>query len=210
MFRICLDDDCHKMDDCLSCQRNALIICFLINFSMFLVEIFYGLTYNSSALLGDSADNIGDALILGSSVFLLGSTLLAKARLALIKSALMFIIGFVALIHVVTNLYTGYVPAGMLITRIGIFVLIGNVASACLLLYYRKQDVYMRSAYICCRNDAIYSVSIIIAGIAVTYTNSSLPDIAIGSAIAFFIMWSALTIGKESLDVIKDIKQDRA
>ena len=119
----------------------------------------------------------------------------------------MFTIGFVALIHVISNLYTGYVPVGVFLTRIGIFVLVGNVISAYLLLYYKKKDINMKSAYICCRNDAINSVSIIIAGVAITYTNSSLPDIAIGSVIAFIIMWSALTIGRESLDVIRDVKQ---
>jgi Co/Zn/Cd efflux system component len=50
---------------------------------------------------------------------------------------------------------TGYVPSATPITLVGIFVLIGNVASAVLLLYYKNKDINLKSAYICCRNDAI-------------------------------------------------------
>lgn len=201
MFRICLDDDCHDIEECGACERNALIICFLINAAMFVVELYYGLISHSASLLGDSAHNIGDALIILSSMFVMGSTLQVKAKVALLKSVIMLVFGILALWYVVQNATTGYVPSATPITIVGIFVLIGNVASAMLLLYYRHKDINLKSAYICCRNDAISSVGIIIAGILVGLTQSNMPDLVIGGAIGLLICYSAIRIFKESIDV---------
>jgi len=201
MFRICLDDDCHDIEECGACERNALIICFLINAAMFVVELYYGIISHSASLLGDSAHNIGDALIILSSMFVMGATLRVKAKVALLKSVIMLVFGILALWYVVQNATTGYVPSATPITIVGIFVLIGNVASAMLLLYYRHKDINLKSAYICCRNDAISSVGIIIAGILVGLTQSNMPDLVIGGAIGLLICYSAIRIFKESMDV---------
>ena len=201
MFRICLDDECHDIEECGACERNALIICFLINAAMFVLELYYGLISHSASLLGDSAHNIGDALIILSSMFVMGATLQVKAKVALLKSVIMLIFGILALWYVVQNAMTGYVPSATPITIVGIFVLIGNVASAMLLLYYRHKDINLKSAYICCRNDAISSVGIIIAGILVGLTQSNMPDLVIGGAIGLLICYSAIRIFKESIDV---------
>ena len=201
MFRICLDDDCHDIEECGACERNALIICFLINAVMFALELYYGVISHSASLLGDSAHNIGDALIILSSMFVMGATLQVKAKVALLKSVIMLIFGILALWYVVQNAMTGYVPSATPITLVGIFVLIGNVASAVLLLYYKNKDINLKSAYICCRNDAISSVGIIIAGLLVGLTQSNIPDIVIGGGIGLLICYSAVRIFKESLDV---------
>jgi cation diffusion facilitator family transporter len=209
MFKICLDDECHKIAECESCERNALIICFLINAVMFGLELYYGLIAHSASLLSDSAHNIGDALILGTSVLVIGSTLASKAKLALVKSIVMFGFGILTMFYVVSNISTGYVPDYAPITYVGIFVLIGNVASAILLLYYRHKDINLKSAYICCRNDAISSVGIIIAGLLIMLTKSNIPDIIIGGSIAILICYSAVGIFKESIQVISnDVFED--
>lgn len=201
MFRICLDDDCHDLEECGACERNALIICFLINALMFTVELYYGLISHSASLLGDSAHNIGDALILLGSIFVMSSSLIVKAKVALLKSMIMLGFGILALWYVIQNVMTGYVPNATPITLVGIFVLIGNVASAVLLLYYKNKDINLKSAYICCRNDAISSVGIIIAGLLVGLTQSNIPDVVIGGGIGLLICYSAIRIFKESMDV---------
>ena len=204
MFRICLDDECHKIDECQACERNVLIICFILNALMFGAELYYGLLAQSVSLIGDSAHNIGDALRLGTSVFVIGSTLLSKAKLAIIKALIMLLFGLLTGVYVVINMSTGYVPNHEPITYVGIAVLIGNVISALLLLYYRKNDINLKSAYICCRNDAMSCVGIIIAGILVGLTQSNIPDLIIGGGIAILICYSAIAILRESINVLKD------
>ena len=204
MVKICFDDDCEKIDDCLHCQKNALIICFLINLAMFALELFYGLRENSASLLGDAAHNSGDALILGSSLFVMASTLRVKAKLALIKSFIMLGFGLLTFYYVCLILYAGTVPHAETLTAVGAFALIGNIISALLLMYYRNKDINLKSAYICCRNDVLASAGIIVAGILVMYTASFWPDVIIGSLIGGLIVWSSIGIAKESLGVIVD------
>ena len=132
---------------------------------------------------------------------MLGSTIQVKAKVALLKAMVMCGFGILALWYVVQNAMTGYVPSATPITLVGVFVLIGNVASAILLLYYRNKDINLKSAYICCRNDAISSVGIIIAGLLVGLTQSNVPDIVIGGGIGLLICYSAIRIFKESMDV---------
>ena len=54
-------------------EMNALLIAFALNFFIFAVEFYYGYLENSAALLSDSAHNIGDAVILGTSIFVISS-----------------------------------------------------------------------------------------------------------------------------------------
>ena len=204
MFRICLDDDCHDIEECQACERNVLIICFFINALMFGLELYYGLIAHSASLLGDSAHNIGDALIIGGSIFVMGSTMRVKAKVALIKAVIMLSFGLLAMGYVISNATSGYVPNPGPITIVGIFVLVGNIISALLLMYYRNKDINLKSAYICCRNDVLASVGIIVAGILVMYTASFWPDVIIGSLIGGLIVWSSIGIAKESLGVIAD------
>jgi len=201
-MRICLDNECHKIDECKACEKNVLIICFLINLVMFAVELFYGLRENSASLLGDAAHNSGDALILGSSLFVMASTLRVKARLALIKSFVMLGFGLVTFFHVFLIFWAGTVPAYETLTTVGVIALVGNIISAMLLMYYRNKDINLKSAYICCRNDVIASAGIIVAGILVMFTGSYWPDVIIGSLIGGIIVRSSMLIAEESLQAL--------
>ena len=204
MVKLCFDDDCDKIDDCIYCQKNALIICFLINFAMFALELFYGVRENSASLLGDAAHNSGDAIILGSSLFVMASTMLVKAKLALIKSIMMLGFGLLTFFHVIMTVWSGTVPHAEVLTTVGTIALVGNIVSAMLLMYYKNKDINLKSAYICCRNDVVASAGIIVAGFLIMLTGSYWPDVIIGSLIGGIIVWSSIGIAKESLGVIAD------
>ena len=118
--------------------------------------------------------------------------------------------GLITLGYVMHNVTTGYVPNHITITWVGIIVLIGNIVSALLLLYYRNNDINLKSAYICCRNDAIGCVGIIIAGLLVGLTKSNIPDIIIGGGIGILICYSSIAIFKESVNVIKDSRASKS
>ena len=59
-----------------------------INFGLFVVEVVAGLRAGSSALLGDSLDMLGDALVYAASLYVVGRSLQAQARVALGKRVL--------------------------------------------------------------------------------------------------------------------------
>ena len=55
---------------------------------------------------------------------------------------------------------------------------------------HHHKDINFKSAFICCRNDAIASTGIIIAGVLVMLTGSFWPDIMIGTIIATSVVLS--------------------
>ena len=181
--------------------RRALIIAFIINLIMMSVDLWYGLMMKSASLLGDAANNSGDVFILGSSILVLSSTTAVKNRLALFKGIIMTVFGLWAFYHV----YLGLIEESDLLTGgtisiIGVMSLAGNTSVAFMMYKHQHKDINFMSAFICCRNDAFASAGIIIAGLLVMYTGSSLPDIIIGTAIAAIVCHGGIQVIRMSLD----------
>ena len=179
--------------------RNALIIAFIINLIMITADLIYGLIMRSASLLSDAANNSGDAFILGSSLLVLSSTTVVKNRLAFLKGIIMTAFSLWAFYHV----YLGFVGKsalfGGVITFLGIISLIGNTSVALMMHKHQHKDLNFKSAFICCRNDAIASSGIIFAGLLVMFTRSFWPDIIIGAVIATIVCYGGIKIIRLSL-----------
>ena len=174
--------------------RNALIFAFAINVIMIGADLFYGLMMNSASLLGDAANNSGDAFIFGASLLVIGSSTLIKNRIALLKGIIMLLFGLWAFYHVNLGVIGEADLTGGVITLVGVVSLIGNTWVALMMHQHHHKDINFKSAFICCRNDAIGSAGVIVAGILVTYTGSHWPDVIIGSIIASIICWGGITV----------------
>ena len=188
--------------------RNALIIAFIINLIMITADLIYGLIMSSASLLSDAANNSGDAFILGSSLLVLSSTTVVKNRLAFLKGIIMIAFSLWAFYHV----YLGFVGksalSGGVISFVGILSLIGNTSVALMMHKHQHKDLNFKSAFICCRNDAIASAGIILAGLLVMFTGSFWPDIIIGSAIATIVCLGGIKIIRLSLQPIPSVEDD--
>ena len=179
--------------------RNALIIAFIINLIMLTADLTYGLMMNSASLLSDAANNSGDAFILGSSMFVLSSTTAVKNRLALLKGLIMTAFGIWAFYHVYLGLIGESKLSGGVVTAVGVLSFIGNTTVALMMHYHHHKDINFKSAYICCRNDAIASAGIILAGVLVMFTGSFWPDVIIGTIIAGVVCQGGIKIIRLSL-----------
>ena len=188
--------------------RNVLITAFVINLIMITVDLTYGLMMNSASLLSDAANNAGDAFILGSSLLVLSSTTVVKNRLALFKGIIMAAFGLWAFYHVYLGLIGESQLSGGLITFVGLMSLIGNTSVALMMHKHQHKDLNFKSAFICCRNDAIASAGIIIAGLLVMITRSFWPDVIIGTIIAFIVCNGGIKIIRLSLKPITSIEDD--
>lgn len=184
-------------------EMNALIITFALNFLIFLVEFYYGYIENSAALLSDSAHNIGDAVILGTSIFVISSSQKVKAKVAIIKCSIWGLFGLLALYQVYISYMSTQIPSYEVIGWIGFLALVVNIISTLILLSFKDSDVNLKSAYICCRNDAFGNLLVIVAGFFVYRLNSWWPDIIAGLIISFIILISAIKLGMESYNVMK-------
>ena len=191
-----------------SLGRNALIIAFLINLIMVALDLTYGLMMNSASLLSDAANNSGDVFILGSSIIVLSSTTAVKNRLALCKGIIMIVFGLWAFYHVYLGLIGESILSGGVISIIGVISLIGNSSVALMMYRHQDRDINFLSAFICCRNDAIASSGIILAGLLVIFTSSFLPDIIIGAAIATIVCQGGIKVVRLSLKPHTSVEDD--
>jgi len=180
--------------------RRALVIAFIINLIMMSVDLWYGLMMNSASLLGDAANNSGDVFILGSSILVLSSTTEVKKRLAFFKGIIMTVFGLWAFYHVYLGMIGESVLFGNIISIVGVMSLAGNASVAFMMYKHQHKDINFMSAFICCRNDAIASAGIILAGLLVIFTGSFWPDIIIGTAIAIIVCHGGIKIIRMSLD----------
>ena len=191
-----------------SLGRNALITAFLINLIMMALDLTYGLIMNSASLLSDAANNSGDAFILGSSIFVLSSTTVVKHKLALLKGIIMTAFGLWAFYYVYLGVIGMSQLTGGIISLVGVISLIGNTSVAFMMYKHQHKDINFLSAFICCRNDAIASAGIILAGLLVMFTGSFWPDIIIGSAIATIVCLGGIKIIRLSLKPIPSVEDD--
>lgn len=88
-----MDDCCATKAEELSSLRaehkNVLIIVLIINAALFVVEAVAGLLAHSTALLADSLDMLGDSLVYGFSLYVLGRSAEWRAKAALLKGVVM-------------------------------------------------------------------------------------------------------------------------
>jgi Co/Zn/Cd efflux system component len=189
----CCNQDC-SAERLYERQRGTLKIVLTINALMFIVIVAAAFYADSSALLADSLDNLGDALTYGLSIYAVSRGAAVKARVALFKGALIF---FAALVVAGQIAYRIFVPGVPVFEVMGVFSLLALAAnSICLFLLWRHrhEDVNMSSVWECSRNDIASNISVFMAAGAVWFTGSGWPDIAVAVALTWFLMRSAIRV----------------
>ncbi|HEX8055402.1 MAG TPA: cation transporter [Novosphingobium sp.] len=163
--------------------RHVLWIALGLNAVMFAVEIVAGVLAHSRSLQADALDFLGDAANYAISLSVAGLALQWRARTALLKGLTILLFGCAVLASAVWGLVHGSTPDPFAMGIVGLIALLVNVAVALMLYRYRTGDANMRSVWICSRNDAINNLLVIVAGAAVLWSGSGLPDL-----LAAFIM----------------------
>ncbi len=184
-------------------QGKILKIVLLINAVMFVVEFTMGWRARSSALMADSLDMFGDALVYGFSLYVLNKSQQWRATAALMKGIIITAFGLIVLAEVGFKLFSDIIPAAHTMGFIGALALLANLVCLQLLMKHRNDDLNMKSTYICSRNDIISNIGVLVAAIVVNFTQSKWPDIVIGLIIACLFLRSAFPIISESLAELK-------
>lgn len=187
-------DCCEVMTDVAVEQRRVLQIVLWVNVVMLLVEWGAGLLANSTALLADSVDMLGDAMVYGFSLYVVSRGSVWQARAALLKGAVMAAFGLGVLVEAVLKIVRGGVPAADVMGGIGLLALAANLGCLVLLRRRRADDINMRSAWLCSRNDVMANAGVLMAAAGVFVTHSAWPDIAMGLLIAAMFARTALGV----------------
>jgi cation diffusion facilitator family transporter len=191
-------DECCRVTTVSEQQRRVVQAVLWINIGMFLLEAIVGLLIHSTSLLADSVDMLGDAIVYGFSLYVIGRGSVWLGRAALLKGVIMGAFGIGVLAHVVFKTVHGFVPIAEMMGVVGIMALAANLICLILLRQHRRDDINMRSAWMCSRNDVIGNAGVLVAALMVYLLNSPWPDIVIGLLIATLFVRSAISIIREA------------
>ena len=186
-------------------QRRVLRLVLWINLAMFALEFGAGLLAHSTALLADSVDMLGDAIVYGFSLYVIGRGARWQARGALLKGGIMAAFAAGIAVEIALKLARGVTPDGGIMTTVALVALGANASVLLFLWRHRTDDLNMRSAWLCSRNDVIANAGVLVAASAVRMSGSVWPDIVIGVAIAALFGSSAIAIIRHALRVRRAI-----
>ncbi len=175
-------------------QKRVLVWLLLINFTMFFVEILFGIVAQSTALIADSIDMLADAAVYVIALYAVGRSALTKARVAHLSGVLQVLIGVSVMGDVVRRVMEGYEPQSMLMFVIGLLALSANVVCLKLISKHRDGEVHMRASWIFSKNDVIANIGVIVAALIVYLTGAYWADLFIGVAIALLVIKGGFNI----------------
>ncbi len=175
-------------------QGRTLRIVLAINVALFLGEFAAGLLAGSTALLADSLDALGDALVYAFSLYVLFKSARWRAGAALFKGLIMLGFGLAVGWEALHKLLHPALPVAGTMGLMGLLALLANASCLFLLTRHRHDDLNMESVWLCSRNDIFANLGVLGASAAVALTASMWPDLLVGAAIAALFLKSAFHV----------------
>ena len=178
--------------------RRVLIMVLAINSAMFILEFTAGIIAHSAALMADSMDMLGDALVYAVSLYALDRSARWRAGAALFKGGFILFLGLGVVYQIAVKMLFGVPPSSILMLVFGGLALAANLACLRLLWRFRADNVNLSSTFECSRNDVIANTGVIAAAGGVALLDSPWPDIAVAVVIAFLFLKSAFRVTAEA------------
>lgn len=185
-------------------HRRVLWIVLAINLLIFGGEFGVGWLANSSAAQGDSLDSLGDALVYGISLLVVGRSMRARAMSALTKGALQAAFAVVVMAEVVYRLSRGVPPMTGLMSAAAAGALVLNGVCLALLTRYRDDDINMRSVWQCSRNDVIGNAGVLVTSALIAWTGWWWLDLVFGAALAVLFLQTGVSVLRTAAPLVRE------
>lgn len=196
-------DCCHgevcDFGDLRAKQKRVLSIILTLNAVMFVVEAVGGLAANSSALLADSLDMLSDATVYALSLWALHKGAETRARATFFKGVLMGMCGLAVLGKATYAAYAGVMPEPEPMSVIALMAFASNLTCVLLLRAHKGDDVNLKSAWLCSRDDMLSNLGVFAAAGLVYWTGSGWPDVLAAWLIGGVVMSSTYIVLKDSM-----------
>ncbi len=189
-------------------QSKTLVLVMWINIVLFFVELTTGILAQSTALLADSLDNLGDAITYALSLYAVYRGARTKAWVALFKGGLIFLAAVFVCFEVVTKITSPVVPSFNAMSVMSLIALATNGYVLYLLTRHKEDDINMSSVWHCSRNDLMSNSSVLIAAFGVWLFNSGVPDILVGLGLIVLFFWSSATVLFKAIEQLKVLPPD--
>lgn len=187
-------------------QRRVLKIVLAINIATFVMVVGAALYSGSSSLLSGGLDNFGDALTYALSLAVVGGTLAAKSRVAVLKAALIMAAAVVVAARIVWGVAHPGVPIVEAMSIACVLNLAANIVCLRLLTPYRHGDVNLASAWECSRNDIYEGVAVFAAAAGVWLFSSPWPDLVVAAVLLLLFSTSAIRIFRAALAGLREAR----
>lgn len=178
-------------------ERQTLRIVLGINAFMFLFEIVLGWMAESTGLIADSLDMLADALVYSISLYAVGRSGILQDRAASLSGVVQILLALLVLADVLRRFLHGSEPVSALMMGVGSVALVANAICLMLIAKHRDGGVHMRASLIFSANDVIANLGVIVSGGLVWLSGSRYPDLIIGTAIAWLVLYGGIRILRE-------------
>ena len=121
-----------------SAYRRVLKMVFVLHIIMFGISMTAAVISQSSSVLADALDFIGDAANYAISLFILTSSLLIRAGISVAKAITMIVFGIPVLVYSVMRIQSGELPDYEVMNIAGILGIITHIVCIYLLFPYRS------------------------------------------------------------------------
>ncbi|MGO4562759.1 cation diffusion facilitator family transporter [Rhizobiales bacterium 3FA27D7] len=195
------EEDEIQLDASNAAERKTLLWVLGINFLQVILAGLVGVIADSTGLLGAALDNLGDSFVYAISIYAVGKTIVAKARVARLSGVLLTILGLALLVEVVRRFFVGAEPIGLAMIATAIANAATNLLCLRLLRAHRQDGVHMKASWIFTTNDMLANAGIAVSGAAVMLLESPLPDLIIGLAVGGIVLkggWDILREAREA------------
>lgn len=190
---------------------RAFAIGVVLNSAFVVVEATYGFLSGSMALVADAGHNLSDVLAL---MLAWGASIAAKKPpsprftygfksstiLAALANAMLLAIAIGAILFETIHRFIDPAPVqGMTMVVVAGIGIVINTATALMFMRGRKHDLNIRGAFLHMAADALVSVGVVIAGLAILYTGQVWIDPVTSLIIVAVIGWGTWGLAKDSI-----------
>ena len=187
-----------------------------VNAGFVVLQIVYGLSAHSVALLADAAHNAGDVLGL---LIAWGASVLATRQpsdrrtygwgrttiLAALANAVVLLIGCGAIgVEALRRFGEPGTTDGVTVTWVALAGIVVNGGTALLFMRGRAGDLNVRAAFLHLAGDAAVSLGVVVSGVLIALTGRQWIDPVTSLAIVGLIGWSTWGVLRQSVDLALD------
>lgn len=195
--------------------RGRLALTFALTAAFFVVELVVGVLSGSLALIADAGHMATDVLALGASLVATqvagrpdGSgrrtygSYRAEVFAAGFAVLLMLGVGVFIVSEAISRMGTEVAVASTPMVVVGLIGLGVNAVGLIMLRTGAKQSINIRGAYLEVLGDAAGSVGVLVAGLLIRWTGSSVWDVVVAVIIGVFVLVRAFGLGRSVLRVL--------
>jgi cobalt-zinc-cadmium efflux system protein len=190
---------------------RAFAIGIALNVGFVVAEVIFGFLANSMSLLADAGHNLSDVLGL---VLAWGATMMARRGasprftyglkkapiLAALANSLLLLVAVGAIgAEAVRRLFHLSATDGGTVTIVAAAGILINGATALLFARGQRHDLNIRGAYLHMVADALVSLAVVLAGLAIVWTGQRWVDPAMSLAVSVVILWGTIGLLKEAV-----------